>query len=229
MLKLKSFLSLWLKFPCALCQRTAENTFCSHCQKKLFNYQLSNPKQNWTGKLPLFVWGKYDGELSRAIAKLKYYNSPEIGIFLGNCLGKSWLDNLPVNKTRKFIILPIPLFSEKLKQRGFNQAELIASGFCQITNDLLVTQGLIRTRDTLAMFGLNPLQRENNIRNAFQVSKNWQLNPPNAPVLLLDDIYTRGTTVIEATKTLRQYNINIIGAIALAKAIAKSADEYNKP
>jgi ComF family protein len=223
---LKSFLSLWLKFPCALCQRTAENTFCVYCQKKLFSYQLNDPKQNWTGDLPLFAWGKYDGELSRAIAKLKYYNSPEIGIFLGNCLGNCWQDNLPLTTTKKFIILPIPLFSEKLKQRGFNQAELIAKGFCQITNHILVTQGIIRTKDTLAMFGLNPLQRENNIRGAFKVSKNWQINPPNAPVLLLDDIYTRGTTVIEAAKTLRQHNIKVVGAIALARAIAKSADEY---
>jgi ComF family protein len=223
---LKSFLSFWLKFSCPLCQRTAENIFCAYCQKKLFSYQLSNPKQSWNGNLPIFAWGKYDGELTRAIAKLKYNNCPEIGTFLGNCLGKTWLDNYPITKTKKLIILPIPLFPEKLKQRGFNQAELMAQGFCQITKDTLVTEELIRIKDTLAMFGLNPIQRENNIRGAFQVSKNWQHNPPNAPVLLLDDIYTRGTTVIEAAKILRQYNINVIGAIAVAKAIKNlSADK----
>lgn len=216
---LKSFLSFWLKFPCPLCQRTAENILCGYCQKKLVSYQLTNPKQSWNGNLPIFAWGKYDGELTKAIAKLKYNNYPEIGTFLGNYLGKTWLDNCPISSTKKPIVLPIPLSKERLKTRGFNQAELIARGFCQITKYTLATPELVRIKDTLAMFGLNALQREKNIQGAFQISRTWQQNPPNFPVLLLDDIYTRGTTVTEAARILRHYNIKVIGALAVAKTM----------
>ena len=216
---LKSFLSLWLKFPCPLCQRTAENTICKYCQKKLASYQLSQPQSSWIGDLPVFAWGKYDGELSRGIAKIKYDNHPELGVLFGNWLGKSWLKNCPISPQQKIIILPIPLYREKLKTRGFNQAESMARGFCQITKHSLETKGLIRIKDTKAMFGLNPIQRQKNIEGAFQVSHTWQKNPPQSPVLLLDDIYTRGTTVKEAALVLQQHNIKVLGAIAVAKAI----------
>lgn len=216
---LKSFLSLWLKFPCPLCQRTAEQTLCQDCQNKLASYQLHKPQEQWLGDLPLFAWGKYDGELSRAIAKLKYDNHPEIGVLLGNWLGKSWRQNCPIATQQKVIVLPIPLHQAKLKTRGFNQAESIARGFCQITKYPLVTEGLIRIKATEAMFALNPIQRQHNIKNAFKIGNIWQQNPPNLPVLLLDDIYTRGTTVKEAARILRQHQIKVLGAIAVAQAI----------
>lgn len=200
-----------------MCQRTAENTICKYCQRKLASYQSSNPQASWTGNLPVFAWGKYDGELSRGIAKLKYDNYPELGVLFGSWLGKSWLKNCPISLQQKLIILPIPLSKERLKSRGFNQAELMARGFCQITKHTLETKGLIRIKDTKAMFGLNPTQRKKNIKGAFEVSHTWRQNPPQSPVLLLDDIYTRGTTVTEAASVLQQHNIKVLGAIALAK------------
>lgn len=214
---LKNFLSLWLKFPCPLCQRIAEKTICEYCHKKLLSCKFSNPQKDWKDDRPLFAWGKYDGELSRAIGILKYNNHPELGVILGNWLGKSWLQNSPINSQQKLIVLPIPLSQKKLKSRGFNQAELIAQGFCQATKYNLQSKGLVRVKDTLAMFDLSPIERQKNIRNAFQVSKIWRENPPIAPVLLIDDIYTRGTTVTEATKVLHKYNIKVLGAIAVAK------------
>lgn len=216
---LKNFLSLWLKYPCPLCQRIAEDTICQYCQKKLATYRLSNPHLNWKGDLPVFAWGKYDGELSRAIAKLKYDRHPELGVLLGSWLGKSWLQNCPISPQQKLIILPIPLSKKKLKSRGFNQAELMARGFCQVTKHLLKTKGLIRIKDTKAMFGLNSIQRQKNIKGAFKLSQTWQQSPPNAPVILLDDIYTRGTTVTEAASVLQQHNIKVFGAIAVAKTV----------
>ena len=224
---LKSFLSLWLKFPCPLCQRTAENVLCSYCKSKLLSYKFKYPQQNWKEESPLFAWGRYDGELSRAIAQLKYHNHPEVGTILGQWLGESWLQNCPVAARQKLIVLPIPLSSEKLQARGFNQAELIAQGFCQATNQTLNNQGLVRVKNTLAMFGLTPTQRDHNIKNAFEVSKTWQKKPPHYPVLLVDDIYTRGTTVKEATKTLRRFEVKVLGAIAVAKVSDRFKDNLN--
>ena len=215
---LKSFLSLWLKFPCPLCQRITEDTICHYCQKKLRSYQITQPNASWRGNLPVFAWGKYDGDLSRAIAKIKYDGYPELGVLLGTWLGKSWLKHCPLATLQKLTVLPIPLSQEKFKNRGFNQAESMARGFCQVTKYKLDTKSLVRIKNTKAMFGLNSIERQHNIKGAFAVNPNWQKNSSSS-VLLLDDIYTRGTTVTEAARILRQQKINVIGAIALAKVM----------
>jgi predicted amidophosphoribosyltransferase len=63
------------------------------------------------------------------------------------------------------------------------------------------------------MFGLNPVERTENLKDAFQVGKKIS----RSPVLLLDDIYTAGTTVKEAAKVLRQQGIKVAGVVVAAK------------
>ena len=69
---------------------------------------------------------------------------------------------------------------------------------------------------TEAMFSLNPAQRKKNLRNAFAISKNWQKSPKSTSILLLDDIYTTGTTLKEAAQILQRQNIDVLGAIVIA-------------
>ena len=211
----KQLLAVFLESPCPFCHRSNARIICNYCQQKLASEQLlSGDRRSWRGDLPLFAWGRYDGQLKQAIAKLKYHNQPEIGRILGNWLGKAWL-NSSVSKPNKVTVIPIPLHQAKQQQRGFNQAEVIAKGFCQQTDYGLQPQGLIRIRNTEAMFNLqDAASRQNNIHNAFIVGKKL----PKTPVLLLDDIYTTGTTVKEAYQTLRRYNIKVIGVVVTAKA-----------
>jgi ComF family protein len=211
---LKQLFSLFLEQPCLLCDRSAKDLICVYCQRKLMNEQLSRPQELWQGDLPLFAWGKYDGQLKRAIAALKYHNQPELGLLLGRWLGDFWLNHALVRHS-KLTIVPIPLHEAKLKTRGFNQTVKITQGFCETTGTRFQTRALIRTKQTEAMFGLNPLQRRSNIQNAFQIGNKL----PKSPVLLLDDIYTTGATVKEATKIFRQHNIQVCGVIVLAKSV----------
>ena len=212
----KSFLSLWLKFPCPLCQRTAEDIVCQYCQKKLESYQLKNSQALWTRDLPVFAWGRYEGELKRAIATLKYHNHPEIGILLGKWLGKTWRKNNLIPPSQMLTIVPIPLHQTKLRSRGFNQAASLAKGFCQATGNYLELEALIRIKASKAMFGLNPAQRKENLANAFALNKNWQKSSRSRPILLVDDIYTTGTTIREAQRILHQHNLKVLGAIVVA-------------
>ena len=208
----KQLLSVFLKSRCPLCDRPSPETICTYCQRKLSSYQLDKPDYFWREDLPIFAWGKYDGQLKQAIAKLKYDRQPEIGRILGRWLGRSWLTNNIIEK-QKISVIPIPLHQEKLKTRGYNQALIIAQGFCQETGYLLQPKSLIRVRNTKAMFELNPLERIENLKNAFAIGDRL----PKYPVLLLDDIHTSGTTVKEATKILRQHNVNVTGVVVTAK------------
>ncbi len=209
----KQLRSVFLESRCPLCARTTAETICTYCQRKLKSHQLNQWDDLWRGDLPVFAWGKYDGQLKRAIAILKYNNQPEIGRILGQWLGKAWLDSSLIKPKQKITVIPIPLHSKKLQDRGFNQAEVIAKNFCKATGYLLNAQGLIRTRNTKVMFGLNPVERTENLKDAFRVGQKIS----QSPVLLLDDIYTAGTTVKEAAKVLRQQDIKVAGVIVAAK------------
>ena len=216
---LKSFLNLWLKLPCPLCQRTAEDVVCRYCQKKVESCKLENPQALWTGDLPVFAWGRYEGELKRAITTLKYNHHPEIGILLGKWLAKSWQENnviSPSLKLTKLTIVPIPLHKTRFQERGFNQTVSLARGFCQETGDYLEPEALIRVKASKAMFNLSPAQRKKNLQNTFAISENWQKSSKFASILLLDDICTTGTTIKEAAQILRKHKINVLGAIVIA-------------
>ena len=143
---------------------------------------------------------------------MKYNNHPEIGITLGQLLAKAWLSSKNA-KFSQISVVPIPLHRHKMKERGFNQTEKIARGFCQLTGYNLSSRTLIRVKETRAMFDLNPEERVKNLESAFRLNKKL----PQHPVLLLDDIYTMGTTVRESAKILRRNKVKVIGSVVVAK------------
>lgn len=215
---LKSFLSLFFKANCPLCDRPATEEICPYCQRQLIGCKMQDPCQFWSEDLPLFIWGIYSGQLKRAIATLKYENHPEIGKLMGIWLAESWLKSPISSKFRNLQVVPIPLHSNRLQERGFNQAEIIAKSFCQLTGFKFQPGGLQRIRDTQQMFSLNFAEREENIKNAFVLNKNLLRSQSNLPILLVDDIYTTGTTAREAAKILRANRIHVLGIAAIASS-----------
>jgi ComF family protein len=213
---LKNLLSLFLKPNCPLCQRPAEQIVCKYCSRQLKSCQLDDCTQFWQGDLPVFVWGVYGSYLKRAIASLKYDLHQDIAELLGIWLAQAWLNCPLSSRYEKLVVVPIPIHQVKLKERGFNQAELIARRFCQVTGYTLKANLLQRIRNTEVMFGLNPTQRQKNIAQAFALGTDYHRFNSMVPVLILDDIYTTGTTVREASQVLRTHGVKVIGVVAVA-------------
>lgn len=213
--RLQSLLNLFLQSNCPLCQRPASDLLCQYCTRQLQHCQLPNPCQFWSQDPPVFAWGAYGGSLKRTIATLKYENFPELAKPLGYWMGKAWL-NAPISAQKPLTVVPIPIHPQKLRKRGFNQAELLARSFCEITSLPLQPQGLERIRETEAQFGLSAVEREKNLAGAFAVGQAFQRQPPKGSVILLDDIYTTGTTVRAAIRTLQTAQIPVYGVVALA-------------
>ncbi len=215
--KLKDgLLALFLKSNCPLCDRPAEAQLCESCQRQLQRCQLAKPGDFWKGELPVFVWGTYSGAVKRAIAVLKYENQPHLARPLGHWLGQAWLKSPAATRAKKLTVVPIPLHATKLQQRGYNQAELIAQSFCEVTGYKQQPQALERIRETEAQFGLSAQAREQNLKDALRIGKSFHKHPPNSPVLLLDDIYTTGATVRSAAQSLREQGIEVYGVVAIA-------------
>lgn len=212
----KQLLSVLLESRCEFCQRTTSNVLCEYCWQKISSHQLSKSDRFELNQTQaVFAWGRYDGQLKRAIALMKYDRKPDIAGVLGTLLGQAWLDSKPIKLPSKVTVVPIPLHRKKQRERGFNQAEVMAQSFCQITGYQLNTQALVRVKETEAMFNLDTLAaRAKNLQGALQIGA----KPPKYPVLLLDDIYTTGTTVKAAIKILQQKKIEVIGVAVAAKA-----------
>jgi len=212
---LKGWLDIFLESKCPLCERSTPGVVCPTCQRQLQQCRLPDPYLQ--AALPVVAWGEYGGALKRAIASLKYDNHPELARPLGQWLAQSWLSaKLPIKNS--IIVVPIPMHPDKIEQRGFNQAELIAQYFCEATGLPLKRHGLARIQVTEAQFKLSPQAREQNLAGAFALGKDFLQQRPAGTVLLLDDIYTTGATVRSAAQVLRRQQVSVwgVGAVAIA-------------
>ncbi|HEY9846018.1 MAG TPA: ComF family protein, partial [Candidatus Caenarcaniphilales bacterium] len=212
---LKDWLNLFFYTICPLCGRTAADELCPDCQRQIKSCQLPNSRQSGQGDL-LFSWGSYQGALKRAIAALKYDNQPQLARPLGQWLAQAWLASECSHS--RLIVVPIPLHRYKQKQRGYNQAALLARSFCNLTGLPLRSDGLERVQKTPPQFGLSISQRRQNLDQAFSVGKDFLVTRPTHPVLLLDDIYTTGATARAVTKTLQDSRIQVRGILTVAFA-----------
>jgi ComF family protein len=210
---IETLLNFFLKSNCPLCQRPTSQEFCDSCFKQLQQCCLPNPYRLWHQPLPVFSWGAYGGTLKRAIAALKYQNQPQIARPLGQWLAEAWVSNVSINT--QCVVVPIPMHPHKQKERGYNQAALIAKSFCETTGLRLKLNGLERVQETEALYPLSATEREKELAKAFGIGKDF-IHGSKASVLLIDDIYTTGSTVKSAMKTLHQAGISVLGVATTA-------------
>lgn len=109
------------------------------------------------------------------------------------------------------------MFAEKQQERGFNQAERLATAFCEETRLPIARDGLIRVRNTRPQFELSQSEREQNLVDAFEVGRHLKRRSPRSSVVLLDDIYTTGATVRSAIATLHAHQIPVAMVAVLAQ------------
>lgn len=115
------------------------------------------------------------------------------------------------------IIIPVPLHRRRLRERGFNQATLIANALATHLGAPVQESVLIRTRHTHPQFELPPANRRENVRKAFYVTQPDAIR--NKVVLLVDDVMTIGATLDECARTLRRAKPKAIYAVTFARAL----------
>ena len=113
------------------------------------------------------------------------------------------------------IIIPVPVYIKKKKQKGYNQTELIAKEIARICNINCRTNILKKVKDTKKQSTLTKKQRYLNVKNAFEINCKEEIKNKN--VILFDDIYTTGNTVKECSKCLKKAKVNEILILTLAK------------
>lgn len=172
---------------------------CKHC--------IKHPHYFSRAIAPLI----YDGEIKQTIYTFKYGNKPYIYKALGpimvQAIIKDNIDNIDM-------IIPVPLHKSKLMKRGFNQSELLARYISKELDIPMYPKGLIRRRKTAVQNKLHRIERIDNVKDAFIAKK------PNLfidkKVLLIDDIYTTGSTCDECSRIILEAGARDVVVLTLA-------------
>lgn len=155
---------------------------------------------------------EYEGAAKKAIYDYKYYNKP----YFYKMFGGMMVNYMKKENYLDFnYIIPVPLHPSKLRQRGYNQAELLAVFISQALN-IPYIDGLKRIKKTKKQSQQSKAERQKNLRGAFGV-KMPPLKIIDKSVLLVDDIYTTGSTVNECSKVLLDCGADKVFAITIAR------------
>ena len=158
--------------------------------------------------------GVYQGPLRQAILALKFGGKRALALPLAKILAELYLSGLC--KSSDFdCVCPVPLDRQRQRERGFNQAQLLARYFSETVGLPLRDDLLQRVRPTLPQAMLPTEQRSKNVRGAFALTPHAEVK--DARVLLVDDVYTTGSTLKECARILRQGGATEVCVITLAR------------
>jgi ComF family protein len=157
----------------------------------------------------------YTANLKHLIYLFKYSKKPA----LAKLLGKLMADTLKNDKTFEIpqVVVPVPLHKSRERERGYNQAKLLAEIVSSELNLPLITDALVRIRATQSQTKLSAKERKENVKGAFKV--NLKDSIKGKKILLVDDVFTTGATLDECATELLESGALDVSAVTCASAV----------
>lgn len=154
----------------------------------------------------------FEGVVRKAVHRFKYNGLTALSEPLGKLMASYWVEHpMPVD-----LVVPVPLHLARLRERGYNQAALLARELASRTNLAVNEQVLERRRATAPQVELNARQRMENVRDAFHCVREDVLD--GKQILLIDDVCTTGSTLEACAAALRAGGACVVRALTLARA-----------
>lgn len=238
--KLKFYLDIFLKtlYPnkCLCCNRNIiEEGFCLNCFNKrlqiikkpycsICSEEIVLHVKNSTDICPNCISKEY--YFDKALSVFKYNDSIAQVIhnfkfneqfFLAKYLSIFLLEKIKEFDEKIDYIIPIPIHLSKLRIRGYNQTVLLAKEFEKNGYKNILYRGMIKIKKTVAQSNLNFAERNKNLKTVFKINVEYSECLKNKNILILDDIFTTGTTVNECAKVLKKNSANKVFVLSLAK------------
>ena len=173
-------------------EKKIEYSRCKFCENKNFYFGRAISCIEYCDKSKVLV------------LSLKYYGNT----YMSRYIAQVMRDKLEFEQLSADYIIPVPLHKKRMRIRGFNQAEKIASYLSEYTN-IPIIDCVKRNRNTKRLYALNKFQREKELKNAFEVKEDSE-EIIGKRIILVDDIFTTGTTVNEISKKLKIYGVDEI-------------------
>lgn len=217
---------------CAFCksklhQRDAvfyhENVcICPECNSKIkiapFDFSYKGTKNISYVISPMY----YSGPVRDAILNMKFYSDRGTAFALGYYINH-YLSTFPNLFLDFDFIVPVPLSKANYQKRGYNQAELIANEISKFYNIPVNAKALFKIKDTPPQSTLSHEERVNNVKDAYMADPLVL----NKRILLIDDVFTTGSTLESCAKTLKSAGAFSISAVTAAYGSRpKHSSEY---
>jgi ComF family protein len=183
-----------------------ESGKCERCQnKKLSGIYFALPYKEKQLTRKLIYQFKYNPHLKDLAKTLASIIIEHLVISKKNT-DKIWAEAL---------LIPVPLDKNKLKNRGYNQSQILAEELAKVLKVPVITDNLLKIKSTKPQMELSKAEREKNLENAFKVKNPAELL--DKKVFLVDDVYTTGSTMEECAKVLKENGIKNVWGICLAR------------
>lgn len=211
---------------CIICERRLnvnEEHLCLHCWADMpltyfwssahnemadkYNRLIEMDLSQATERFELYAYAValffYDGSghYRKITQQIKYYANLSLGREFGRILG------MRIRNARHMadvdVVIPVPLHWMRRWERGYNQAEVIAGEIAKVLDIDLSTDVLRRCRRTRTQTKVDPKKKAENVRGAFAVKKSYVRNMEYRHVLLVDDVFTSGSTLHACFVALR--------------------------
>jgi ComF family protein len=192
--------------------------FCHACGRQMSRKDFSKNMCGRCARTPMafdraYSVCVYDGPIKTLIQAFKYKDKQHLG---------KVLSKLPIDFIKEYAIpiqymdylVPIPLHSVKLREREFNQADILCREIGAAFGKTVLYNNLFRYRATNAQATLEPHQRFLNVRGSFAVTEKESLRGKN--IMLIDDVLTTGATASDAARSLKDAGANIVFVLTLA-------------
>ncbi|MFI5145286.1 MAG: ComF family protein [Ignavibacteria bacterium] len=176
--------------------------------------QRINSNDNVSNSYSLFLFVEGTA-IQSLIHHLKYGQMRKIGREYGKKLAEEVLKRENLNAD---FIVPVPLHISKKRERGYNQSDFICEGIGDVLNVPLLNKGLKRMKFTKTQTKLTREERQENVRGAFAVRKKYIQTIKDKNIILVDDVITTGSTILECSKVLKNAGCGDVYVCSLALA-----------
>jgi ComF family protein len=190
-----------LKCGRGLPHHTLPNLDCIHCKGRAFYFDRA------------FSPFYYQSPLKELIHQFKYAK----GLFLASCLADFLIEFITRYGllTGTMFLIPVPLHPARLRQREYNQSQVLAEKIAKRLNARILTGCLRRNRNTRSQTDLSSLARWQNVQDAFSAGRSIK-EIRGKELLLIDDVVTTGATASEAAKVLKNAGAQRVSVLSLA-------------
>ncbi len=211
----RNALKPWEGARCAQCglpfasERASDSDLCGMCRTGLREFDLARS------------YGIYSFPLREAILELKFRRRERWGLYLGSLLAWFWTAGALLPE-KDCLLVPVPLHPARERERGFNQAALLARGLRRKLAQSggcvprLETGCLLRVQHTRSQSGLTRRARMENVRAAFRVVRPERVR--GRVIVLIDDVMTTGATATACARVLKQAGAAFVLVLSLARA-----------
>ena len=201
---------------CGICGKFTKDFICKKCYIQLekqaeFGIEKNQNNNNYFQE-HLYIF-EYQGMIRKIILNYKFNEKAYLYKTIVNFLLKN-KKFFPIIKSYDTII-PVPISSKRRRERGYNQSELIAREIAKRLEIEYTKECLFKTKNIVEQSKLKKEDRQINIQGVYQLRNPEKLE--NKKILLVDDIYTTGSTVNECCKILGQAKPKKIGVLTIAK------------